>query len=281
MFDVFVRVGPASFLEHAGSWLREREDHHNLMLSLAYGRLGSDVSEPDALWAVIEHDGAVVGCAIRTPPHKVLVTDLPVEAAPDLARVLAAAYSEIPAVLGPPATAEAVAMAWTELRGGGWRPGMEMGVYRLDSVIRPEGSGRLRAATPDDAELAIRWGEGFTRDAGMPFPTARETVLHWIDSERLYMWEDEGMPVSIAVAHGETRAGVRIGYVYTPPEYRRRGYASVCVADLSQKMLDEGRDFCVLYTDMSNPTSNAIYRTVGYELIAEVRDYDLTPEELL
>ena len=76
----------------------------------------------------------------------------------------------------------------------------------------------------------------------------------------------------MAVAKGATRNGIRIGYVYTPPESRARGYASALVAAVSQKMLDEGFAFCVLYTDLSNPTSNAIYARVGYEPVADVLD---------
>ncbi len=66
-----------------------------------------------------------------------------------------------------------------------------------------------------------------------------------------------------------TPNGCAINLVYTPPPLRLLGYASNCVATLSQKMLDDGKSFCTLYTDLSNPTSNKIYRQVGYRLIAE------------
>ncbi|MEO2005035.1 MAG: GNAT family N-acetyltransferase [Candidatus Poribacteria bacterium] len=48
------------------------------------------------------------------------------------------------------------------------------------------------------------------------------------------------------------------------PELRGRGYASALVAKLSQHMLDSGFSFCVLYTDLANPRSNAIYEKIGY-----------------
>jgi predicted GNAT family acetyltransferase len=104
-------------------------------------------------------------------------------------------------------------------------------------------------------------------------------VVAWIEADALHVWEDEGAPVSVAVAQGRTGRGVRIGYVYTPPERRGRGYASALVASLSARMLADGCDFCVLYTDLSNPTSNRIYRRVGYRLLGEVRDYDLESAE--
>lgn len=76
------------------------------------------------------------------------------------------------------------------------------------------------------------------------------------------------------VAH--TPHGARIGYVYTPPEWRGRGYASACVAGLSQRVLDSGRRFCFLYTDLSNPTSNALYQRIGYEHVCNVIDYEFS-----
>ncbi len=72
---------------------------------------------------------------------------------------------------------------------------------------------------------------------------------------------------------GRTPNGVRIGAVYTPPKYRGRGYATACVAALSQRMLDTGLAFCFLYTDLSNPTSNNIYQRLGYHPVRDVVDY--------
>jgi predicted GNAT family acetyltransferase len=57
--------------------------------------------------------------------------------------------------------------------------------------------------------------------------------------------------------------------VYTPPELRGRGYASALVAALSEQMVERGRRFCFLYTDLANPTANAIYVRIGYEQVAE------------
>ncbi len=68
-------------------------------------------------------------------------------------------------------------------------------------------------------------------------------------------------------------AGVeRIGPVYTPPDRRGRGYASAVVAGVSRSALDAGHR-CILYTDLENPTSNAIYRAIGYRAVAEALQY--------
>ena len=94
-----------------------------------------------------------------------------------------------------------------------------------------------------------------------------------IDSGRLFFWKDPE-PVSMAGSAGPTPSGIRISAVYTPPGLRGRGYASAAVAALSQKMLDGGRRFCFLFTDLANPTSNSIYQKIGYQPVCDFEERD-------
>ena len=274
-YELVRHAGPGDFLQRAESWLLASEAEHNLHLSLAYVRRDAGATGADVLFGTVEQDGDLVGCVIRTPPHKVLITSMPPEAAPDIVGPVAELYDEIPAVLGQADSAVAVASAWTALKGGGWETGMQQRIYRLDQVepVRP-GPGAMRLATMDDLELLTDWGTGFARDAGHAFLLAREQVNRMIERQDLHIWQDES-PASMAVAQGATPNGCRIGYVYTPPELRGRGYASALVARLSQRMLDSGMTFCVLYTDLGNPTPNAIYQRIGYNAICDVRDIDI------
>lgn len=65
--------------------------------------------------------------------------------------------------------------------------------------------------------------------------------------------------------------------MYTPPEYRRRGYGSACVAALSAELLAAGRPSCYLYADLANPISNSIYQRIGYRAVADVEDWRPLP----
>lgn len=274
-YELVRHAGPGDFLQRAESWLLASEAEHNLHLSLAYVRRDAGATGADVLFGTVEQDGDLVGCVIRTPPHKVLITSMPPEAAPDIVGPVAELYDEIPAVLGQADSAVAVASAWTALKGGGWETGMQQRIYRLDQVepVRPV-PGAMRLATMDDLELLTDWGTGFARDAGHAFLLAREQVNRMIERQDLHIWQDES-PASMAVAQGATPNGCRIGYVYTPRELRGRGYASALVARLSQRMLDSGMTFCVLYTDLGNPAPNAIYQRIGYNAICDVRDIDI------
>ena len=63
--------------------------------------------------------------------------------------------------------------------------------------------------------------------------------------------------------------------VYTPPALRRRGFASALVAAVSAVGLASGKEVCVLYTDLANPTSNSIYQKIGYRPVCDWVDYAL------
>jgi predicted GNAT family acetyltransferase len=269
-----------SFLERAKPWLLRAEAEHNLILGIAQElESGSHDYEEPILLATVEGPEGLAGCAFRTPPFKFGLTRVPEEAIPLLVSEAAALYSSLPAVMGPKSAAQRFAERWSATHGVGFEVGMRMRVFNLERVVPPThpAPGRLRPATLENLELAIEWTRAFTSDTGVwggdPGPLARRLI----SEGRLFFWEDrDSQPVCMAAGMAETPNGIRVGYVYTPPEARQRGYASACVAALSQHYLDLGRKFCFLYTDLANPTSNAIYQRMGYQPVCDVEDYNFS-----
>ena len=132
--------------------------------------------------------------------------------------------------------------------------------------------GSLRPAREADLDLFDGWCNAFCRDCNLPLHPPDQQLLRsrqHIERGEPHFWEVDGRPVSTASAWGKTPNGIRISLVYSPPHLRGRGYASACVAALSQRMLDSGRKFCFLFTDLANPTSNKIYAAIGYEKVCE------------
>jgi hypothetical protein len=123
-----------SFLRRAHPWLLRTEIEHNLILGIAERSRASN----EALYiATVEQDGAVVGCALRTPPRKLLLTRMPPGAVCALAVDVAACYDELPAVHGPPTAAREFAHHWCERHECTPRDGMAQRLYRLDEVRLP------------------------------------------------------------------------------------------------------------------------------------------------
>ncbi len=273
------------FYTRAEPFLLAREANHNLLLGICADlmRHPEQVRQPPYL-AVVEQDERVVAAAVMTPPRNLIVAHvLAPGALALLAEDLAGAYQSLPGVAGPAPTSRLFAEQWRIRGGQEYRLGMAMRIYQLTAVQAVTGvAGRPRRATAADRDLLIDWFGGFGREAlGSSSPDeVAQNVDRWLSSELrgIYLWED-GRPVAMAGYAGPTPHGIRVAAVYTPPQQRRRGYASACVAALSQDLLDSGRRFCFLFTDLGNPTSNHIYQEVGYVPVCDMDEYRFVASE--
>jgi predicted GNAT family acetyltransferase len=269
-----------SFLEAAGGLLLRDEARHNLMFGIcATLRDAPDAYRHFHLWTV-ERGDQVLGAAIMTPPFNLVVAQPADDAALQVAaEAIAAANVQVPGVTGALPESEAFKGAWEALTGTRARLRMAQGVYAVRKARPPDGvPGQLRFADASDRQLLVDWTLAFEAEsipADAPHQNVEEFVSRRLASDTggYALWEDAGEPLSFSGYGGSTPHGIRIGPVYTPPELRRRGYASALVGRLSRHLLDGGLDYCFLYTDLGNPTSNRVYQNVGYELVCESADY--------
>jgi ribosomal protein S18 acetylase RimI-like enzyme len=264
------------FLERAERWLLESEAENNLILAIAERHRAAAPArdEPRVYLAAIVDDEEVCGCAFRTPPLKLGITRMPRQAIEPLVQEVHSVFPAIPGVLGPEPEAGLFAAGWGERTGTRSERGMRQGIYQLERVRPPKSypPGRLRLARQQDLELAADWSSTFVRETHVDDRDIATSVRAKIEAGTLWLWDD-GEPRSMAAEGGRTPNGSRVGWVFTPPELRGRGYASACVATLSENLLAAGRRFCFLYTDLANETSNALYQRIGYERVGEVIDY--------
>ena len=93
-----------------------------------------------------------------------------------------------------------------------------------------------------------------------------------MNAGQLWLWENAGT-VAVAGLSIPVAGVVRVGPVFTPRDARNRGYASALVSAISRATREAGHR-CILYTDLDNPTSNSIYRAIGYRAVAEALKYD-------
>jgi len=263
-----------AFLAAAEGWLLEREAAHNLILGIVGALRESSEGYGHPIYlATVEAQGSVAGCAFRTPPFKVGLTELPEGSGEALARDLARVYGEIPAVLGPPEAARAVGAAWSRIKGVTARDGMAQRIYALDSVTMPSTMPRgfMRPAVEKDLGLVVDWLGRFMAETALRGAAPDRLATGLIATGALALWEDGG-PVAMAGFSGSTPNTVRVSYVFTPEERRGSGYATALVAHLSRYLLETRCRQCVLYTDLGNPTSNGIYQRIGYRPVSDALD---------
>ncbi|MGH2486015.1 MAG: GNAT family N-acetyltransferase [Ktedonobacterales bacterium] len=272
-------TAPTDFQQRAEPFLVAREAEHNLMLGIITSLVNSPrlYTEPPYLALVEDDAGAVIAIALRTPPFNAVLSLILDETRRDHAIALLAdnlrrAYGQLPGVTADSAIARAFAEEWRRVTGEPYRVVMAERIYQLDTVIPVGGvPGALREVSSEDRDLLIAWLDAFQREAIPGVITPPEQMVDQLfaaSARRMFLWVD-GEPVAMAGTGGQTPHGARIGPVYTPPSLRGLGYASACTAALSQLILDEGRRFCFLYTDLSNPTSNKIYQAIGYRPVSD------------
>jgi hypothetical protein len=266
-----------SFLERAGDFLLEREAEHNLILGLT-GRLRSEprLYGEDPYFAVALDGDRVAGAALRTPPHNLILSEIDnVEALEPIADDVQDLYESLSGVIGAREPAALFARSWERRTGAAARIGIRQRIYRAAEASLPGGvAGEMRPYGEGDRVLVLEWMEAFVAEALPEAPP--ETPEEWLERNLtnpyggIDLWVDAGEPVSFASYGGLTPNGIRVGPVYTPPELRRRGYGTALVAELTRMLLERGRRFCFLFTDLANPTSNSIYQRIGYRPVTDV-----------
>jgi len=259
----------------AKPFLVENEDVYSLFYGILQGIKAGRYENP--LMVTIEKEGHLVALFQMTPPHPlniVIIDDTKTDA------ILTFAASEfldreihIPSVVGLKSVVFSFAEVWKELTQVDTRLAMDQGLYRLDEVNQslPCSSGTWRYARKDEAPLIEEWYHAFNKDVGLPNADNHEIQLkvdQFLEGQEVFFWEDNGKVVSMMKKSRPSDHGVTVSFVFTPQEERKKGYARTMVAAGSEELL-KTYDFCVLYTDMMNPTSNKIYQEIGYKKIAD------------
>ncbi|WP_333741256.1 GNAT family N-acetyltransferase [Streptomyces sp. IBSBF 2806] len=275
-----------AFLDRAGEFLASRPALHTVPLTVvdSLRRRGTHVyGEEDPVFGVLDgagSGGGVRGAFFRTPPHGIYLTSLTEEEADALAATLAAAGHRFPGVSADRDTAAAFARAWQRRTGSESRVTVRQRLYRLAELTPPEPApaGRARVAAAVDRDLLVRWYGEFSAQVGA-HPVQDGGA--WADSRIAYggitLWETpDGAPVAMAGATPEVAGQIRVAPVYTPAGLRGRGYAGAATAEVSRAARASGAAEVLLFTDLSNPTSNGLYQRIGYRRVADFAVHEFT-----
>ncbi|WP_088892339.1 GNAT family N-acetyltransferase [Leptolyngbya ohadii] len=262
------------FWQSTQNYLLQDEAEHNALLGILQTILHYPECYPESPYlALVQNKSLILAIAIQTPPNNLLLSKVEdFNALPLIAQDLQ--QVSLPGVSGLVAETSAFVQTWHTLTGQSYHRELESRIYQLTQVnpiaIAP---GTLRPATEDDRPLLMQWFTEF--NAGMDVVGNDEIerlVNVQLKRQSIYLWED-GIPVSMVGGRPFSPTSARIAPVYTPPEHRRKGYATAGVAALSQRFLDQGCDRCFLFTDLANPTSNSIYQKIGYYPVCDWHEY--------
>lgn len=238
--------------------LERDQARHNLLLGLL-ARVKNDPTKA-RLWSL----GDGTRCALQTPPHNIVLGDLTKQDCKIL--VTAIKDLEFKGCIGAEETPGEFCKA---LQDSGVR--MKLGMLQRIHVLRnppkfPVALGSGRCIEEKDRRIYADWAIKFVVEANpheKP-PTHPEMEKRALD-QPAFLWEADGIPVSMAARTRETKDGSNISYVYTQPEFRGKGYGGSVTALACENVFRGGKKVAFLYTDLSNPISNRVYQKIGFE----------------
>lgn len=266
----------AAFCDRTQQYLLRHPAEHNLLLGIQ----SALVRIPEAFTIlpdlfIVESSGDIQALGTRKPPYNLVLSKV---LDPDALDVIANYFHQsqmpLPGVNSFVKEAKTFAQTWQTQTGQSCTLKMKQRIHQLRQVhLQPQVQGHWRVATGRDRKQLLQWSQNFSLETFGRIEADCERILDLqLQRGSLYLWQDQ-QPVAMVGGRLSQPAGGRIGPVYTPPEYRRRGYATAGVAAVSQMLLNQGAQHCCLFTDMANPTSNHIYQTIGYEPVCDWHDY--------
>ncbi|MDH4421960.1 GNAT family N-acetyltransferase [Bacillus cereus] len=269
MIQLHVYEEILNFKEEVTPFLEKNEQENNLILGLL-----QMVQEPIFMGAAKQGEEIAVVFLQTEEKQQIIVANAEISgvAIKVLAKELTKVYPDIPGLIGNKKIVQKLAEEIAMLENKKTNVAMEQGIYELKQVKKKwNGDGIFREVSSDELPLIEQWIYQFCEDVKLPTTKeeAKQTAHTLINNSRLFGLEVDGKLVSVAAKTRPTNNNITVNFVYTPKEAREKGYASNCVAALSQHLLDEGYKTTTLYTDLANPTSNKIYKEIGYEQIME------------
>lgn len=259
----------ADFLAACAGWLSQKEDVHNGLLSLAHAlNAQKHIHNPPFIFAHVETENGIDGCAIFAEPDGLTLSEMTDAATDVLFAGLKTDIGKLTRVFGPLGPTVRIAHHFAKYLKLAPMLHSKWHVHRLDTLVRQaaRASGTVRVGKPSDGDLVRKWGKLY--DLEKPANVDIEKFLvRKLDDGLLHFWFDR-QPTSVLTLSGTDCAGTRISSVYTPAEFRGKGYASALVHEMSDQLLASGKYFVTLNTEVDDPVER-IYRNLGYYVVGQ------------
>lgn len=224
--------------------------------------------------------GTVEAAVLRTPPFAFNLAGRPGTAGlAALADLLLDAASGLDGrEINVPADCEQpLVEAWTARTGTPPRAAERNRLYRLGRARDPDPlpAGRAKIADPGDVPVVAHCLRAFWEEieraghADLALSAQRVAAVRVAEGNFLLWLDIDDVPVSVAGCTPIVAGAGRVGPVFTPRELRGRGYAGAVTAAAGRTLRERGAAEVLLFTDLANPTSNALYQRIGYRPVSD------------
>ncbi len=217
----------------------------------------------------------IVTCRIR--PHNILISHSKNRSSiSTLTEYFIETEISIPGIYGPLVEVEQFTNIWKELSGEEFRTSDEFLQYSLNNLkISSHLIGDISTAKHEQKELLEGWTKESIREI-IPDSTdefvlsCTTSFLKLLNLNNVFVLTVENLPVSMAAISGQTKTMQAINDVYTPPEFRGKGFATELCVFLCDYILNDCKNTPVLWVKATNHAAIHIYEKIGFEKVAEM-----------
>ena len=262
------------YLKDIEPLLLENEYLNNLMLGILYKSKGKPATSSDLYLMINHEDRFLVGLIAGLYLILYANTDLE-ELYEQLVNYLMEHEIQYPGIIGPVACCETFRKVYESKTKQSMKLLMNQRIFVINEVKQfTKLESNIELAKASDVDYLKDWMFDFLEVAkeNPTYEHAKHKVEELISSKSLYLLRYKDEIVSMAASTRPLMNGVSVSFVYTPNRFRNHGFASKCVELLTEKLL-KSYDYCTLYTDLSNPTSNSIYQKIGYRPVGDSAVY--------
>ncbi len=179
-----------------------------------------------------------------------------------------------PLVLGVARSIDAFLIEWQKLY-----PEQKVQVIRQNILEAQEGlststTGKMRLAQNSDITKLQKWRKEFLNEShpeweGLSSTSLRDQCIQDVQKKQVYVWESENEIVAMAQLGKRTMRTITISTVYTEKNSRGQGFAKALVSQLTQYILSQGFQSCLIFTDSQNIKAESLYKKIGYRQVSE------------
>lgn len=260
------------FQQRCVPFLLKREVENNILLGVY-----QKVVDGDFFFEITDEQDQILACGMKNPVNFVL-SPINQEQIDFLIPHLLKITKSLPGCLGLDDSAEYFCQKFSRVTGQEYLCCMEQMIYKLTNIENHfETQEEVRFDRAEDETELINLVWDFCQEALSNQNILKERIEVSIKTkmglnEMLLLIKNQKI-VALAFIARHSLNGACIGPVYTVKEHRGKGYGSVLVSKLSQEILNRNKTFACLYTDLKNPTSNSIYKKIGYKEVCPSRHF--------
>jgi hypothetical protein len=269
-----------NFIEKNHSLLKHTELKNHLFIGVSNS---IDPHQKDALAFTIIHEKKLAGFAIRSNPSKpIVLTEMDKDPIIHFVTHLLAMRLDLVGVNGPESSATRFASSWSIRHKVPYLLKSNFGSYTVNKSTSPhftlESDFSFHFATKSDINFISQSIYEYDNELKVfRYPSieeAEDEANLMINKKQIYLLKNsQNQNVSILTSTRKTESTKAISLVYTPPQFRAKGYGKKLIQSFCLYCYQENINNITALINLSDPMATTVFKSLNFEKMGETKHY--------